>query len=52
MHALGGEELHVPAAAAVAAVRPAGLHEFLPVEGDAAVAAVARLDRDVDDVYK
>ena len=52
VHALGGEELHVPAAAAVAAVRAAGLHVFFPVEGDAAVAAVARLDRDVDDVHK
>ena len=52
VHALGGKELHVPATAAVAAVRAAGLHVFFPVEGDAAVAAVARLDRDVDDVYK
>ena len=39
-----GLEVHVPAAAAIAAVRPPSGHELLPAEADATVAAVAGLD--------
>ena len=50
-----GPEDHIPALAAVAAVRPATGHEFLPPEADAALAAVTRLDVDfrfVDEFHK
>ena len=41
-----GDQDHVAAAAAVAAVRAAARHELLPAEADRAVAAAARLDLD------
>ena len=41
VHVLVGQQDHIPAVAAVAAVRPAVLHEFLPMKGNAAVAAVS-----------
>ena len=52
VHPLGGLEDHIAAAPAVAAVRAAGLHEFLPVEGHAAVASVPRLDRYAHYIYE
>ena len=43
---------HVAAAAAVAAVRPAGRHELLPVKTHRAVAALAGLDDDAGHIHK
>ena len=52
VHVGVGIEDDVAAVAAVAAVRAAVLHEFLPVERHAAVAPVARLGGDFDPVHK
>ena len=52
VHIRIGEEDHVAANAAVAAVGAAVEHELLPMEGHAAVAAVARLRRNLYMIYK
>ena len=52
-HEMGhGQKHHVAAPSAVAAVRAARGHVFFPVEGHAAVAAVAGLHPDIDNIYK
>ena len=51
-HMIVHRDHHVAAPAAVAAVRAAGGHIFLPVEGDHAVAAVAGADGDLRGIYK
>lgn len=52
LFAVGRFEDHIAAGTAVAAVRTAARHEFLPVETAAAVAAVTGFDRDGRFVYK
>ena len=51
-HVVVHRDHHVAAPAAVAAVRAAGGHIFLPVKGDHAVAAVAGTDGDARGIYK
>ena len=52
MHPFRGQKHHIAAPSAVAAVRAACGHVFFPVEGHAAVAAVAGLHPDIDNIYK
>ena len=47
-----GDKDDIAAPAAVAAVRPAGRHIFFPVEADVAIAAAARPDPDLRNIYK
>ena len=51
-HVVVHRDHHVAAPSAVAAVRAAGGHIFLPVKGDHAVAAVAGTDGDARGIYK
>ena len=52
MHPFRGQKHHVAAPSAVAAVRAARGNVFFPVKGHAAVAAVAGLHPDIDNIYK